>query len=107
MTMLVPPVSRLSDSRETGAPEAAPLISVVVPVYKEERNIRPFLERRKIQPVYVKSIGVRSGAKYPNYRIAGKSWLRPQALSYCIARSVGVWHERIYFGDSETFRTTR
>ena len=45
MTMLVPPVSRLSDGSETRAPEAAPLISVVVPVYKEERNIRPFLER--------------------------------------------------------------
>src|SRR5947209_8258012 len=45
MTMLVPPASRLSDGHETRASEAAPLISVVVPVYKEERNIRPFLER--------------------------------------------------------------
>src|SRR5207249_9498141 len=70
-------------------------------------SFRPFLERTKIQPVYVKSIGVRSGAKYLNYRIAGKSWLRPQALSYCIALSLGVWHERIHLGYSETFRTTR
>src|SRR5438094_3456504 len=47
MTMLVPPVSRSSDASETEAraSETAPLISVVVPVYKEERNIRPFLER--------------------------------------------------------------
>jgi polyisoprenyl-phosphate glycosyltransferase len=45
MTMLVPPVSRSSDAPETRASETAPLISVVVPVYKEERNIRPFLER--------------------------------------------------------------
>ena len=45
MTMLVPPASRLSDGHETRASEEAPLISVVVPVYKEEQNIRPFLER--------------------------------------------------------------
>jgi dolichol-phosphate mannosyltransferase len=45
MTMLVPPVSRLSDGHETRAEEEVPVISVVVPVYKEERNIRPFLER--------------------------------------------------------------
>ena len=40
--MLVQPLSTRSD-RADGS--AAPLISVVVPVYKEERNIVPFLER--------------------------------------------------------------
>ncbi len=45
MKMLVSPVSRSSDGHDTCASETAPLISVVVPVYKEERNIRPFLER--------------------------------------------------------------
>lgn len=47
--MLVPPDSSFSDRRETRADVDAPLISVVVPVYKEERNIRPFLQR--IEPV--------------------------------------------------------
>jgi glycosyltransferase involved in cell wall biosynthesis len=43
--MLVPPARTSSDQGQTtGAPDA-PLISVVVPVYKEERNIRPFLTR--------------------------------------------------------------
>jgi len=40
--MLVQPLSTLSDRADGGA---APLISVVVPVYKEETSIRPFLER--------------------------------------------------------------
>ena len=44
MTTLVLPASSSSERPDGGAPEA-PLISVVVPVYKEERNIRPFLER--------------------------------------------------------------
>jgi glycosyltransferase involved in cell wall biosynthesis len=44
MTMLEPPVSSLSDRAGAGGSEA-PLISVVVPVYKEEHSIRPFLER--------------------------------------------------------------
>ena len=42
--MLVPPASRSSDTHEIGGADA-PLISVVVPVYKEEQNIRPFLAR--------------------------------------------------------------
>jgi polyisoprenyl-phosphate glycosyltransferase len=42
MMMLVQPVANLSDRADGGA---APLISVVVPVYKEEKNIRPFLAR--------------------------------------------------------------
>ncbi len=29
-------------------PSASPMISVVVPVYKEERGIRPFLSRLRI-----------------------------------------------------------
>jgi glycosyltransferase involved in cell wall biosynthesis len=41
--MLVQPVSNSFERTPTG--RAAPLISVVVPVYKEEANIRPFLER--------------------------------------------------------------
>lgn len=38
---------RLNTSEQAGHPQGAapPLISVVVPVYKEEKNIRPFLER--------------------------------------------------------------
>lgn len=37
--------SNLSDRGEVARPVEPPLISVVVPVYKEERNIRPFLAR--------------------------------------------------------------
>ncbi len=44
MTMLEPPVSSSSDRAGAGGSEA-PMISVVVPVYKEEQNIRPFLAR--------------------------------------------------------------
>jgi dolichol-phosphate mannosyltransferase len=40
--MLERPATRLS---ETTSEAARPLISLVVPVFKEERNIRPFLER--------------------------------------------------------------
>jgi hypothetical protein len=38
---------RLNTLKETDCPEgsAPPLISVVVLVYKEEKNIRPFLDR--------------------------------------------------------------
>ena len=43
--MLVQPDSSSSDWHDARADGDAPLISVVVPVYKEERNIRPFLER--------------------------------------------------------------
>lgn len=43
--MLVPPASSLSDKGASLGASQAPRISVVVPVYKEERNIRPFLER--------------------------------------------------------------
>jgi dolichol-phosphate mannosyltransferase len=43
--MPVLPASSLSDRSEIPATGEAPLISVVVPVYKEERSIRPFLER--------------------------------------------------------------
>lgn len=43
--MFVQPVSSLSDHADCGGAGGAPLISVIVPVYKEERNIRPFLER--------------------------------------------------------------
>ena len=42
MTMLMQPAASLSDRADGGG---VPLISVVVPVYKEERNIRPFLDR--------------------------------------------------------------
>src|SRR5262245_7778782 len=42
MTMLMQPATSLSDRANSGG---APLISVVVPVYKEEGNIRPFLDR--------------------------------------------------------------
>jgi polyisoprenyl-phosphate glycosyltransferase len=45
MTMLKPPVSSLFDGAAPAAGNEAPLISIVVPVYKEEQNIRPFLER--------------------------------------------------------------
>src|SRR5260370_12266534 len=44
MTMLEPPVSSSSDRAGAGGSEA-PMIFVVVPVYKEEQNIRPFLQR--------------------------------------------------------------
>src|SRR5260370_38925423 len=44
MTMLEPPVSSSSDRAGAGGSEA-PMIFVVVPVYKEEQNIRPFLAR--------------------------------------------------------------
>lgn len=47
--MLVPPASNSSDRNEAGAATDAPLLSVVVPVYKEERSIRPFLHR--VEPV--------------------------------------------------------
>jgi len=43
--MLVPPATSLSDQVQTINGPDAPLISVVVPVYKEEGNIRPFLDR--------------------------------------------------------------
>ncbi len=44
--MLVPPATSASDQGQTiEEAEVPPLISVVVPVYKEERNIRPFLAR--------------------------------------------------------------
>src|ERR1700730_9970661 len=45
MTMLVQPVSSSSEWAREGGSSETPLISVVVPVYKEETNIRPFLER--------------------------------------------------------------
>jgi glycosyltransferase involved in cell wall biosynthesis len=45
MTMLVQPVSNSPEWAQEGNSSEAPLISVVVPVYKEETNIRPFLER--------------------------------------------------------------
>jgi dolichol-phosphate mannosyltransferase len=45
MTMLMPPASSSFDRSAADDRGQVPLISVVVPVYKEERNIRPFLER--------------------------------------------------------------
>src|SRR6266536_1484233 len=45
MTKLVPPASSSLDLAEARGRRDSPMISVVVPVYKEERNIRPFLER--------------------------------------------------------------
>jgi len=45
MTISVQPDSRPSASNETTSRRDPPLISVVVPVYKEEKNIRPFLAR--------------------------------------------------------------
>jgi glycosyltransferase involved in cell wall biosynthesis len=45
MTMLVPPASSSNERIDTREGGGAPLISIVVPVYKEERNIRPFLKR--------------------------------------------------------------
>jgi polyisoprenyl-phosphate glycosyltransferase len=43
--MLMQPAASLSDQGQTTATPDVPFISVVVPVYKEERNIRPFLAR--------------------------------------------------------------
>lgn len=43
--MLVRPASSPSEPTVTPTTDPGPLISVVVPVYKEERSIRPFLER--------------------------------------------------------------
>jgi len=43
--MLEQPVSSSSETPEERSGSDAPLISVVVPVYREEWNIRPFLER--------------------------------------------------------------
>lgn len=43
--MLVPPASRSSERHDPQHSCAEPLISVVVPVYKEERSIRPFVQR--------------------------------------------------------------
>ena len=45
MTMLMPPASNLYDREEAQGSGREPLLSLVVPVYKEERNIRPFLAR--------------------------------------------------------------
>lgn len=45
MTMLVPPASSLSERSSASSAVDAPLLSIIVPVYKEERNIRPFLAR--------------------------------------------------------------
>jgi glycosyltransferase involved in cell wall biosynthesis len=45
MATLVLPVSSSSEGPDGGGAQEAPLVSVVVPVYKEERNIRPFLAR--------------------------------------------------------------
>ena len=43
--MLMQPASNSFERAGTDGGDNAPLISVVVPVYKEETNIRPFLER--------------------------------------------------------------
>lgn len=43
--MPAPPDSSLSEQREHKGIDDPPMISVVVPVYKEEMNIRPFLTR--------------------------------------------------------------
>ena len=45
MTMLMPPASNLYDREEAQGSGREPLLSLVVPVYKEEHNIRPFLAR--------------------------------------------------------------
>ena len=45
MMMHAPPDSSLSDRAAAAADREPPLISVVVPVYKEEGSIRPFLAR--------------------------------------------------------------
>src|SRR3954452_23973969 len=45
MTMPVLPATRSSDASEVAGSRGMPLISVVVPVYKEEPNVRPFLAR--------------------------------------------------------------
>ena len=42
---LVPPDTNSSELRDTHASGDEPLISVIVPVYKEERSIQPFLQR--------------------------------------------------------------
>src|SRR4051794_22318795 len=43
--MLVPPASNSSELVPRQGSEQAPIISVVVPVFKEEPNIKPFLDR--------------------------------------------------------------
>jgi polyisoprenyl-phosphate glycosyltransferase len=43
--MLVPPVLRSSEQHDPQGSRAEPLISVVVPVYREEHSIRSFVER--------------------------------------------------------------
>jgi dolichol-phosphate mannosyltransferase len=43
--MLVQPDSNLSENLTAARSDEPPLISVVIPVYKEERNIHPFLAR--------------------------------------------------------------
>jgi glycosyltransferase involved in cell wall biosynthesis len=43
--MLVPPDTNSSDLRDARVGSDEPLISVIVPVHKEERSIRPFLQR--------------------------------------------------------------
>jgi polyisoprenyl-phosphate glycosyltransferase len=45
MMMLLPSASKLYDREEVHGLDREPLLSVVVPVYKEERSIRPFLAR--------------------------------------------------------------
>ena len=45
MTMLMPPASNLYDREEAQGCDREPLLSLIVPVYKEEHNIRPFLAR--------------------------------------------------------------
>jgi dolichol-phosphate mannosyltransferase len=45
MTMLAPQASNLSERSSVPGGSDAPLLSIVVPVYKEERSIRPFLAR--------------------------------------------------------------
>jgi len=45
MTMLGRPLSSLTDRTAADGSNEAPMISIVVPVYQEEQNIRRFLER--------------------------------------------------------------
>jgi cellulose synthase/poly-beta-1,6-N-acetylglucosamine synthase-like glycosyltransferase len=45
MTIIAPPASNLNDREEVHGLDREPLLSLVVPVYKEERSIRPFLAR--------------------------------------------------------------